>query len=204
MTLDNKPADLVAAAAEAATATAVAAKTIPSDLAATTTPTTTKPALHLTPAQIASTHAFFRDNFGFAAATHARLTIHPDATATIDLLRTDLPLHYGGRSGESVMNGCVIAGLYDMIVGSLAHSLGAHPEGIDDGVRNNAATMNVSVNFMRPCPLELPVVMSARVDSVARRAGIVYVSAEMKDAQGRTCSVCTGIAKYAPRPQVKA
>ncbi|KAJ3352919.1 hypothetical protein GGF32_003254 [Allomyces javanicus] len=197
MTLDNKPADLVAAAADAATATAAAAKTAPATTGAVAT---TKPALHLTQAQIASTHSFFRDNFGFAAATHARLTIHPDATATIHLLRTDLPLHYGGRSGETVMNGCVIAGLYDMIVGSLAHSLGAHPEGIDDGVRNNAATMNVSVNFMRPCPLELPVVMSARVDSVARRAGIVYVSAEMKDAQGRTCSVCTGIAKYAPRP----
>ncbi|KAJ3370089.1 hypothetical protein GGF31_004706 [Allomyces arbusculus] len=196
MTLDNKPTGLVAADTDAATAVAVAAKTAPT----TAAPTTTKSALHLTPAQIASTHSFFRDNFGFAAATHARLTIHPDATATIELLRTDLPLHYGGRSGESVMNGCVIAGLYDMIVGSLAHSLGAHPEGIDDGVRNNAATMNVSVNFMRPCPLELPVVMSARVDSVARRAGIVYVSAEMKDAQGRTCSVCTGIAKYAPRP----
>ena len=95
-----------------------------------------------------------------------------------------LPEHRGGLGTEAV-NGAVIAGLFDLVIGL---------SGYLQTVGRRAGVAQLSIQFLRP-------VLGDRFEVVGRpvRAGktLVFATAELVDEQGIACARCDGIVAVA-------
>ena len=95
-----------------------------------------------------------------------------------------LPEHRGGL-GTDAVNGAVIAGLFDLVIGL---------SGYLQTVGHRAGVAQLSIQFLRP-------VLGDRFEVIGRpvRAGktLVFATAELRDAQGVPCARCDGIVAVA-------
>lgn len=104
-----------------------------------------------------------------------------EVRAWIDKLE---PRHRGGLGTEAV-NGAVIAGLFDLVIGlaGYQHTIG-----------QRAGVAQLNIQYLRP-------VLGDRVEVVGRpqRAGrtLVFSSAELMDEVGKVCARCDGIVAVA-------
>ena len=119
--------------------------------------------------------------------THPSLTAYgvrlsyPDAARVRIEVDQIAPSMRGGLGDDAVVNGGVLSGLCDLIIGSTSGL-------VDTGVR--AATMQLSSRFERPLRGDR-IVGEARVDHHTGRT--IFASAEISDAAGAVCVRCQGI-----------
>lgn len=94
------------------------------------------------------------------------------------------PHHRGGLGTEAV-NGAVIAGIFDLVIGLAGY---VHTRG------RRAGVAQLSIQFLRP-------VLGDRFDTVARPArvgtNLVFSTAELRDQEGVVCARCDGIVAVA-------
>src|SRR5512147_2119925 len=103
--------------------------------------------------------------------------------ATIDPL---MPFHRGGLGTEAV-NGAVIAGMFDLVIG-LAGYLYTRGQ--------RAGVAQLSMQFLRPVEGE-----RLQVTGWPTRVGLslVFAAAELRDQTGRVCAVCDGMVAVSGR-----
>ena len=93
--------------------------------------------------------------------------------------------HHRGGLGTDAVNGAVIAGIFDLVIGLSGY---VHTRG------RRAGVAQLSVQFLRP-------VMGDRFETVARavRAGtnLIFSTAELVDERGVICARCDGIVAVA-------
>ena len=91
-----------------------------------------------------------------------------------------LPHHRGGLGTEAV-NGAIIAGLFDLVIGLAGYQ---HTR------ERRAGVAQLDVHYLRP-------VHGDRVEVTGRpvRVGrnLVFAAAELRDERGRVCATCDGI-----------
>jgi len=113
----------------------------------------------------------------------ARVTLDPDGT--VRALLDDLQDHHRGGLGTDAVNGAVIAGLFDLVIGlaGYQHTLG-----------RRAGVAQLNVRYLRP-------VLGQRVEVVgqADRVGrtLVFASARLLDQTGRVCAMADGLVAVA-------
>ena len=90
-----------------------------------------------------------------------------------------LPVHRGGL-GTDAVNGVVLAGLFDLVVGTVGWL--TRPE-------TRSATVNLAMSFFRPTRGDR-VVAEARL--VRAGLNLVFAAAEILDAEGRVTARCDG------------
>ena len=104
--------------------------------------------------------------------------------ATMDSIK---PYHRGGL-GTDAINGAVIAGLFDLVVGLAGYQ---HTRGKTAGVAQ------LNIHYMRP-------VRGNSLEVVGRptRVGrnLVFASGELHDEQGVVCASCDGIVAVSGHP----
>ncbi|MFQ5549999.1 MAG: PaaI family thioesterase [Gemmatimonadales bacterium] len=106
-----------------------------------------------------------------------QITDTGDILATIDPIQD---FHRGGL-GTDAVNGAVIAGVFDMVIGltGFLHVVG-----------RRAGVAQLNVHFLRP-------VHGSRLEVLGRpkRLGrtLVFVESELRDGQGQLCATCDGI-----------
>lgn len=103
--------------------------------------------------------------------------------ATIDPL---MPFHRGGLGTEAV-NGAVIAGMFDLVIGLAGY---LHTRG------RRAGVAQLSMQFLRPVEGD-----RLQVTGWPTRVGIslVFAAAELRDQNGRVCAVCEGMVAVSGR-----
>jgi uncharacterized protein (TIGR00369 family) len=98
------------------------------------------------------------------------------------------PYHRGGL-GTDAVNGAVIAGLFDLVIGLTGY---LHTGG------RRAGVAQLNVHFLRP-------VMGNRVqvEGWPTRVGVnlVFAAAELRDERDDVCAVCSGIVAVSGRAQ---
>jgi len=97
--------------------------------------------------------------------------------ATIDPLQ---PVHRGGL-GTDAVNGAVIAGMFDLVVGLAGY---LHTRG------RRAGVAQLNIQFLRPVEGD-----RLQVSGWPTRVGhnLVFAAAELRDQHGRVCAVCQGM-----------
>jgi uncharacterized protein (TIGR00369 family) len=103
--------------------------------------------------------------------------------ASIDPIQ---PFHRGGLGTEAV-NGAVIAGMFDMVIGLAGY---LHTTG------RRAGVAQLSIQFLRPVEGD-----RLHVTGWPTRVGktIVFAAAELRDQRGTVCAVCTGMVAVSSR-----
>ena len=93
--------------------------------------------------------------------------------------------HHRGGLGTEALNGAVIAGVFDLVIGLSGY---VHTRG------RRAGVAQLSIQFLRP-------VLGDRFEAVARQArvgtNLVFSSAELLDERGVVCARCDGIVAVA-------
>ncbi|MGE3726077.1 MAG: PaaI family thioesterase [Candidatus Sericytochromatia bacterium] len=103
----------------------------------------------------------------------------PDAIrARIDPL---LPQHRGGLGSDAV-NGAVISGLFDLMIGLV---------GIVNSQKHRTGTVQLNIQFVRP--LRGAVLLAESRLTKAGKA-LVFARSEIRDQAGNICASCEGIA----------
>ncbi len=103
--------------------------------------------------------------------------------ATIDPLK---PHHRGGL-GTDAVNGGIIAGMFDLVIGlsGYLHTLG-----------RRAGVAQLNIQFLRPVEDD-----RLQVTGWPTRVGhnLVFAAAELRDQNGRVCAVCNGMVAVSGR-----
>ncbi len=111
------------------------------------------------------------------------LSIAGMVRATIDPLR---PHHRGGL-GTDAVNGGIIAGMFDLVIGlaGYLHTLG-----------RRAGVAQLNIQFLRPVEGD-----RLQVTGWPTRVGhnLVFAAAELRDQNGRVCAVCSGMVAVSGR-----
>ncbi len=141
---------------------------------------------------------------GLTAAQRDEMAAHWNAHpgmrhvgARVDLSTPDLvralvdpiqPFHRGGLGTEAV-NGAVIAGLFDLVIGLTGY---LHTRG------RRAGVAQLNVQFLRPLEGD-----RLEVTGWPTRVGrnLVFAAAELRDERGTVCAVCDGIVAVSGRAQ---
>lgn len=98
------------------------------------------------------------------------------------------PFHRGGLGTEAV-NGAVIAGLFDLVIGLSGY---LHTRG------RRAGVAQLNIQFLRPVEGD-----RLEVTGWPTRVGLnlVFAAAELRDERGRLCAACDGIVAVSGRAQ---
>ena len=116
----------------------------------------------------------------------ARVDLSTDRVlAVVDPIQ---PFHRGGLGTEAV-NGAVIAGLFDLVIGLSGY---LHTRG------RRAGVAQLNVQFLRPVEGD-----RLQVAGWPTRVGrnLVFAAAELRDGHGTVCAVCDGIVAVSGRAQ---
>jgi uncharacterized protein (TIGR00369 family) len=112
--------------------------------------------------------------------------------STPDLVRAVVdpiqPFHRGGL-GTDAVNGAVIAGLFDLVIGLAGY---LHTTG------RRAGVAQLNVQFLRPVEGDR-LEVTGRPTRVGRT--LVFAAAELRDERGTVCAVCDGIVAVSGRAQ---
>lgn len=111
----------------------------------------------------------------------------PEGNKVVVSLPEIRPEHRGGL-GTSAVNGAIIAGLFDLVIGCT-------PALIDPTRR--CATLQLSMSFQRPLTGD-----SARAEAEIDTAGknTLFASARVLDAQGHVCARAQGVVRLSTLP----
>lgn len=92
-----------------------------------------------------------------------------------------LPQHRGGLGSDAV-NGAVISGLFDLMIGLV---------GIVNSQKHRTGTVQLNIQFVRP--LRGPI-LQAESRLIKAGKSLIFARSEILDEQGRICASCEGIA----------
>lgn len=92
-----------------------------------------------------------------------------------------LPQHRGGLGSDAV-NGAVISGLFDLMIGLV---------GIVNSQKHRTGTVQLNIQFVRPLRGQ---VLQAEARLIKAGQSLVFARSEIYDDQGRICASCEGIA----------
>ncbi|PIQ28888.1 hypothetical protein COW36_09435 [bacterium (Candidatus Blackallbacteria) CG17_big_fil_post_rev_8_21_14_2_50_48_46] len=98
--------------------------------------------------------------------------------AKIDPLK---PQHRGGL-GTQAVNGAVISGLFDLMIGLV---------GIVNSQKHRTGTVQLNIHFVRPLKGDI---LLAEARLVKAGQSLVFARSEIYDSEGRVCAACDGIA----------
>lgn len=116
----------------------------------------------------------------------ARLSFPEGARVRVEV--TVRPEQRGGLGSALAVNGGVLAAIFDLVIG-------VTPALVDPSKRS--ATMQLSMNFERPCLGEV-VVAEAWIDRAGKNT--LFASALIRDARGEICARAQGLCKLSRVP----
>jgi len=116
-----------------------------------------------------------------------RLAFH-EGRKVVATLPELLPHHRGGLGSASAINGAVLAGLFDLV-------LGCTPALLDPTRR--CATLQLSMSFQRPVT-GASMRAEAEIDSYGKNT--LFASARILDEQGNVCARAQGVVRLSTLP----
>ncbi len=136
----------------------------------------------LSPDQLVKFQAEWNDHPGLRSlGAHLDLSSDGIVRAVIDPI---LPQHRG-RLGTDAVNGAVMAGLFDLVIGltGYMHAIG-----------QRAGVAQLNIQFMRPVTGNR---LEVRGQTTRSGRSLIFASAELRDEQDVVCGRCDGIVAIA-------
>jgi uncharacterized protein (TIGR00369 family) len=112
----------------------------------------------------------------------------PEGRKVVVSISEVLPHHRGGLGTASAINGAILAGLFDLV-------LGCTPALLDPTRR--CATLQLSMSFQRPLTGNT-VRAEAEIDSYGKNT--LFASARLMNAQGSVCARAQGVVRLSTLP----